>query len=257
MAQNDTRSPVEPTSRTPRAAEISTTQTRRALLPLSVIAGLAIAIILVAVFPNLRSVPAYLAVVILTPLLAGLCIGLIGSGLWRSWPRAATLVVSVALVVAFALDAIFFAAPLFFTGATATDSAPSFANPTASSVPLQATPSVTAPSLTTRSGTFDARPGVDTVAGAAVLGTTTDGKTVLRLQQLNSANGPDLYVYLTTVASPYTRTQVESGYQVGRLKATRGDSNYVLPDGIDAGKYQAVVVYCRSFSVIFGYANLS
>jgi hypothetical protein len=50
---------------------------------------------------------------------------------------------------------------------------------------------------------------------------------------------------------------VESGYQVGRLKATRGDSNYVLPDDVDASKYLAVVIYCRAFSAIFGYANLS
>jgi hypothetical protein len=224
---------------------------------MSVIAGLAIAIVLVAIFPNLRTAPAYLAVVILTPLLAALGIGLIGSGLWRSWPRAATLGASIALVTAFALDAVFFAAPLFFTGPTAADSAPSFTQPAASSAPLQATPSVTTLSLPTRSGAFDARPGVETVAGTAVLGTTTDGETVLRLQQLKAANGPDLYVYLTTVAGPHTRGQVESGYQVGRLKATRGDSNYVLPDDVDASKYLAVVIYCRSFSAIFGYANLS
>jgi ABC-type transport system involved in multi-copper enzyme maturation permease subunit len=222
-----------------------------------VIAGLAIAILLVVVFPNLRNVPLYLAAVILTPLLVGLGVGLAGSGLWRSLPRAATLGVSTALVAAFALDAVFFASPLFFTGPTAADSAPDFAHPTVSSAPLQATPSMTASSLPARSGTFDARPGVDTVAGTAVLGTTTDARTVLRLQQLNAANGPDLYVYLTTVSSPHTRSQVEGGYQVGRLKATQGDSNYVLPDDIDASKYLAVVIYCRSFSAIFGYANLS
>jgi hypothetical protein len=41
------------------------------------------------------------------------------------------------------------------------------------------------------------------------------------------------------------------------LKATHGNSNYALPDSLDLGTYRSVVVYCRSFSVIFGYANLS
>lgn len=257
MANNGARPPADSNSLTPGKLAESATRTRRALLPSSIIVGIAVAATLAVAFPNLREVPAYFAVVILTPLLVGVCVGLPASGPWQSWPRAATLGLSIVLVAVFALDAIFFAAPLFTTGSTGTDSAPSFANPTASSVPPLATPSVTAPSLATRSGTFDARAGADTVTGAAVLGKTTNGKTVLRLQQLESANGPDLYVYLTTVASPHTRSQVEGGYQVGKLKATRGDSNYVLPDNVDASKYLAVVVYCRSFSAIFGYANLA
>lgn len=230
---------------------------RPRFLPIAILIGAAVAAILLLVFPNLRDVPAYFVAVVLTPLLAGLCIGLLVSGLWRAFPRAATRGASAALLAVLALDTIFFASPLFISGTTGTDSAPAFANPTASSAPAQATPSATLASPVTRSGMFDARPGVETVAGTAVLGTTTDGKTVLRLQQLKSANGPDLYVYLTKVSSPRTRSDVEGGYQVGKLKATRGDSNYELPDNVDASQYQAVVVYCRSFSAIFGYANLS
>lgn len=255
MAEEGTRPP--PTQLHSNDSEAAPSKTRPPFLAIGVSAGLVVAAILALMFPNLRNAPAYLTVVILTPLLSGLCVGLVGSGLWRSWPRATTLGLSAALVVTFALDAIFFAAPLFTTGSTAADTAPNFVTPTTSSAQPQATPSVTAPSLATRSGTFDARPGVDTVAGAAMLGVTADGKTVLRLQQLNSANGPDLYVYLTKVANPHTRSQVEGGYQVGKLKATQGDSNYQLPDNLDMSQYQAVVVYCRSFSAIFGYANLT
>lgn len=48
-----------------------------------------------------------------------------------------------------------------------------------------------------------------------------------------------------------------SGLEVSTLKATSGDQNYTLPAGTDPAKYKAVVIYCKSFSVIFGYANLT
>lgn len=257
MTEKETQPNTPAPHRSTDRRDVSPARTRPQLLAIGALAGLGVAIALALMFPNLRNAPAYLVAVLLTPLLAGLCVGLIGSGLWRSWPRSATLGVGVALVAVLALDALFFAAPLFTTGPTAADTTPIFVTPTASTAQPHVTPSVTTSTLATRSGTFDARPGVDTVAGMAVLGATADGKTVLRLQQLDSANGPDLYVYLTKVTSPHTRSQVEGGYQVGKLKATQGDSNYELPDNVDASKYQAVVVYCRSFSAIFGYANLS
>ena len=46
------------------------------------------------------------------------------------------------------------------------------------------------------------RAGVDIVAGNATLGKTIDGKVILRFENLNSANGPDLHVYLSKQASP-------------------------------------------------------
>ena len=80
---------------------------------------------------------------------------------------------------------------------------------------------------------------------------------MLRLEQLNATHGPDLYVYLSAVASPSTRDQVMSGLEVGKLKATSGDLNYFPSASLDIAKYKSVVIYCKSFSVIFGFANLA
>ncbi len=85
---------------------------------------------------------------------------------------------------------------------------------------------------------------------------TSDNQLVLRFEQLQAANGPDLHVYLSRVASPSTTEQVMDGLEVGRLKATTGSSNYALPAGTDPSQFKSVVIYCKSFSTIFGYANL-
>jgi hypothetical protein len=40
------------------------------------------------------------------------------------------------------------------------------------------------------------------------------------------------------------------------LKANQGDQNYDLPDSADLSKYDAVVIYCERFHVVFGLAKL-
>jgi len=45
----------------------------------------------------------------------------------------------------------------------------------------------------------------------------------------------------------------------GPLKANQGDQNYDLPavpDSLDLEKYDAVVIYCERFHVVFGLASL-
>ena len=63
-------------------------------------------------------------------------------------------------------------------------------------------------------------------------------------------NGPDLYVYLSTDkgASNYV--------DLGRLKANAGNQNYELPKDVDLSRYDSVVIWCKSFSVYFGGAQL-
>jgi len=80
---------------------------------------------------------------------------------------------------------------------------------------------------------------------------------VLRLEQLQATPGPDLFVYLSPVTSPTTADQVMCGLEVGKLKATAGETTYTLPAGLNLGQFKAVVIYCKSFGVIFGYANLA
>jgi len=225
------------------------------------VAGIAIAVVLAFIFPNLHTNVPFLALVTLTPLLGGLALALWLSGLGKRLPGATENLVRGALALVIVLDLVVYAGPLFVSGATGHDTAPTFNTPApqASATGVSNGQPTNTPSAqgVTRSGQFDHRAGVDTVAGTATLGTTTDGTPVLRLENLNAANGPDLYVYLSQTRSPTTRDQVMNGIEVGKLKGTQGDFNYTLPTTTRIHLYQFVVVYCKSFSVIFGYANLA
>jgi hypothetical protein len=106
------------------------------------------------------------------------------------------------------------------------------------------------------SGEFNNQ-GAEPVAGKVTLGKTTDGKLVLRLENLKSANGPDLHVYLTKEASPSNDAQIKQGFEVGTLKATQGNLNYELDTSLDLSQYKSVAIYCKSASVVFGFANLA
>jgi Electron transfer DM13 len=47
-----------------------------------------------------------------------------------------------------------------------------------------------------------------------------------------------------------------SGVELGPMKANQGDQNYDLPDSADLSRYDAVVIYCVRFCVVFGLAKL-
>jgi Electron transfer DM13 len=130
--------------------------------------------------------------------------------------------------------------------------------PTATPVPPTATavPPTAAPQPLTLSGTFN-NAGPEPVSGRAILGRTAEGKVILRFENFQSHPGPDLFVYLVKSNSPNSAGQVEGGLQVARLRATSGNQNYELNPSLDITQYKSVVVYCKAFSVVFGFANLS
>jgi hypothetical protein len=95
--------------------------------------------------------------------------------------------------------------------------------------------------------------------GTATVYRLEDGRRVLRLSDFATSNGPDVRVYL--VAAPDAgddETVKKAGFvEVGRLKGTDGDQNYDVPADLDLGKYRAVTIWCRRFSVNFGTAPLT
>ena len=78
-----------------------------------------------------------------------------------------------------------------------------------------------------------------------------DGSTVLRLENFESTNGPDLFVYLST------DDNASEFINLGELKANKGNQNYEIPDDTDLSKYNKVLIWCKSFSVLFGSVELS
>lgn len=236
----------------PQADAATTRPARRQTqLWLPIAAGPAVALYCVLAYPNMRHNAQNLALTTLTPILVGIALGLWLSGSGRGVARLALTGVGAVFVV---VSALVYAGPLVFGHTQGHDMAPVFVAATVTLAPA----STAAPaSISARQGAFNHQAGTDTVSGTAVLGQTSDGQWVLRLQGLNATPGPDLYVYLSTVAAPSSRAEVMSGLEVSKLKATNGNTNYPLPVGTEVSQFTSAVIYCRSFSVIVGYATLS
>lgn len=98
--------------------------------------------------------------------------------------------------------------------------------------------------------------------GAQVVGTTghpasgtarlvsADGKTYVRYENFKTLNGPDIYVYLSK------DLDAKEYIDLGKVRATEGNINYEVPAGIDASEYRYVLTWCKTFSVLFNYADL-
>jgi hypothetical protein len=98
----------------------------------------------------------------------------------------------------------------------------------------------------------------DRAEGSATIFRLEDGVQVVRLQDFKTTNGPDLFVVLASSANP-DQDGVKSGeyLQLAALKGNQGNQNYELPADADLGKYKSVVIWCRTFNVVFGYATLA
>ena len=95
--------------------------------------------------------------------------------------------------------------------------------------------------------------------GTATVYRQPDGSHVLRLEDLNVEDGPDLYVY--AIAAPDatdTASAQEAGFvNAGRLKGNVGDQTYELPPDFDPDTHQSVSIWCQSFSSNFATAPLT
>jgi Electron transfer DM13 len=98
---------------------------------------------------------------------------------------------------------------------------------------------------------IDAGDGFHKAEGIAKVIDLTDGRTFLRLENLKTTNGPDLYVYLST------GKDASDIVNLGRLKGNIGNQNYEIPIGTDLSKYNTVLIWCKAFSTLFGSAQLT
>jgi hypothetical protein len=98
-------------------------------------------------------------------------------------------------------------------------------------------------------------------SGEAVVLRLADGSRVLRLQDLDTSDGPRLRVWLS--AAPVL--EGSAGWYVfadaphldlGDLKGNVGSSNYVLPADADLAALPSVTIWCARFSVSFAAASL-
>ena len=95
-------------------------------------------------------------------------------------------------------------------------------------------------------------------SGQATILRGPDGSHLLRLENLDVTNGPDLRVILTPHPNPTSQSDVKTpGYvELGKLKGNRGNQNYPIPEGVDISAVGSIVIYCKPFHVIFSVASL-
>lgn len=87
--------------------------------------------------------------------------------------------------------------------------------------------------------------------GNATIFELEDGSRVLRLEEFEVTNGPDLHVLLVPAEG-----SMEDAVNLGSLKGNIGDQNYEIPDDVDIDALGDVLIYCVAFSVNFATATL-
>lgn len=93
-------------------------------------------------------------------------------------------------------------------------------------------------------------------SGRAAFYQLPDDSHLIRFEDFEVTNGPDLRVILTKSPTP-SLDDVKNGVELAKLKGNKGNQNYELPEDIDPNDYKAIVIYCSPFSVIFSTASLN
>lgn len=92
-----------------------------------------------------------------------------------------------------------------------------------------------------------------TASGQVLLVRSPSGGVILRFQDFEVRNGPDLFIYLTP--DPDGDVHADGAINLSEIRATSGSVNYEVPAGADVDAFRAAVVYCRAFSVTFATAQ--
>jgi hypothetical protein len=110
------------------------------------------------------------------------------------------------------------------------------------------------------SGTFTSHE--HATSGAASIVENPDGSRVLAISGLDTSNGPDLRVWLSTAdvvegtAGWYVAGSADY-VDLGPLKGNLGDQVYDIPADADLTAIRSVTIWCVRFSVSFGAAQLA
>jgi hypothetical protein len=78
-----------------------------------------------------------------------------------------------------------------------------------------------------------------------------EGKKYLSLENFETTNGPDLFVYLSK------DKEASEFINLGKLKGNIGNQNYEILEEINLDDYNEVLIWCRAFKVLFGSAELN
>ena len=95
-------------------------------------------------------------------------------------------------------------------------------------------------------------------SGSALIVRLEDGSHVVRLEDLDTSNGPDLRVILSDrpVSDDWHGWTDGRHVDLGGLEGNVGSSNYEIPRDVDPSDFRTVVVWCRRFTVGFAVAPI-
>lgn len=96
-------------------------------------------------------------------------------------------------------------------------------------------------------------------SGQVVLYQLEDGSRIIRLENIEVTNGPQLHVLLTPVHGLTGRDHLQqAGYvDLGPLKGNIGSQNYEVPADYVIPEQLTLVIYCVPFHVVFTTAELA
>lgn len=97
--------------------------------------------------------------------------------------------------------------------------------------------------------------------GTVAIVKKTNGRTVLRLQNLKTEVGPDLHVYLYAAAVPAkdtTNVKNTKYLDLGKLPAPfNGFYEYNVPTNTDLSQFKSAIIWCDVAGVTFAGANFN
>lgn len=124
--------------------------------------------------------------------------------------------------------------------------------PIASTAPAQV---VTYPVLLSESTLIDVAHGG---SGKVLLLELEDGSRVLRLEDLDVLNGPDLVVILSDRSLSGADDYADGEYLIlGELKGNIGNQNYEVLLDVDLSEWATAAIWCRRFNTTFNAASIS
>jgi hypothetical protein len=94
-------------------------------------------------------------------------------------------------------------------------------------------------------------------SGTATIYELEDGSELLRFEDFEVTNGPDLHVLLVPDDAPTDRSDLTGYIDLGKLKGNVGNQNYQIPGDVDISEFGSVVIYCEPFHVLFATATIT
>lgn len=88
-------------------------------------------------------------------------------------------------------------------------------------------------------------------ASGSVRVVETPDEKIIRYENYNGTNGPDLKIYLSN------DLEARDFVDLGPSRANTGNINYSVPLNVDINDYQYVLTWCEAFGVLFDYAKIN